>query len=353
MSGIIINEMENVDEELSEKELERLNFKKLRERTRKEFSKQIEEQTKANQQKQNTTNQTGVSVTSTPNGTVTKKTTSQNDGSKTEETEEIDSNADAVDGDGGTGFDSDFQKDATKKGIDTSDVKDGKLENIPDKPDNPADTATDASKNRNSANGLKNGEHCATDEPAEEATGEESDQQSDGLEGASSAEKQNCTDPDATGLNDLQKEVVWVALDMLKWQPTSDKRKGKNIKRRWEDDIKISDPFYSNYQYPTDPTFGMHSDVAGVVPLVRLKKFFKGMVYSDSSKIKEINLSSYGVAWCAQTVSVIYAFAMASLKVRHKTKQNKGTRVCINKYKDNPSIIPFTLHATSGVVMLL
>ena len=26
MSGIIINEMENVDEELSEKELERLNF---------------------------------------------------------------------------------------------------------------------------------------------------------------------------------------------------------------------------------------------------------------------------------------------------------------------------------------
>ena len=354
MSGIIINEMENVDEELTEQELERLNFKKLREAIRKRYSTEIEELNKANQQKQNTKNQTGVSVTSTPNGTVTTKTTTQNDGSKTEETEEIDSNVDTVDDDSGTGFDTDFQKDATKKGIDTSDVKDGKQENIPGKPDNPADTATDASKNRNSANGLKNGEHCATDEPAEEATGEELDQQPDGLEGTESAEKQNCIDPDATGLNDLQKEVVWVAIDMLKWQPLTDKDKklkdenGRARKRKWEL-ILDTDAFYSNYEYPNDPSFGMHSDMKGFPPQRRLKKFYEGMIDKDSSKIKNYPGSHRTEThWCAETLSVIYCFAMASLEVKHKTKNDKGTLVSINSYKNNPNKIPFTRNSQSS-----
>ena len=352
MSGIIINEMENVDEELTEQELERLNFKKLREAIRKRYSTEIEERNKANQQKQNTTNQTGVSVTSTPNGTVTKKTTTQNDGSKTEETEEIDSNVDAVDGDGGTGFDSDFQKDATKNGVDTSDVKDGKQENIPGKPDKPLENADDATKTRNSSEGLKNGEHCSTDEPAE-ATGEESDQQSDGLEGAETAEKQNCIDPDATGLNDLQKEVVWVAIDMLKWQPLTDTDKklkdvqGRARKRKWEL-ILDTDAFYSNYEYPNDPSFGMHSDMKGFPPQRRLKKFFEGMIDVDSSKIKNYKGSPRKTHWCAETLSVIYCFAMASLEVKHKTKNDKGTIVSINSYKNNPTKIPFTKNAQSS-----
>ncbi len=345
MSGIIITEMENIDEELSEKELERLNFKKLREAKQREYAKQIEERNKQNEQKQNTQNQTGVSVTNTPNGTVTNKIKREEDGSKTEETEEIDSNVDDIDGEKDTGFDSDYQKEETKKGLDTSDVKDGKEENIPDKPDKPLEDAEDASKNRNVGNGLKDGEHCSTDEQ-QEVNQEINQQETDDITSESN-KKINCTDPDSTGLNDLQKEVVWVALDMLKWQPTSDTKNG--VKRKWEDDIPRNDAFYAKHQYPNDPTFGMHLDVSGVNPLERLKHFFSGMIGHDSSQIKNARIN-YNQPWCAETVSVIYAFAMASLKVRHKTKQDKGMRVCVNKYKDKPSVIPFLRSATSAAI---
>lgn len=351
MSGIIITEMENIDEELSEKELERLNFKKLRETKQRERAKEIEAAKKADEQKQNTQKQTGVSVKNTPNGTVTTKIKTEEDGSKTEETEEVDSNVDDTDSEKDIGFDSDYQKDETKRGVDTSDVKDGKEENIPDKPDKPLENAEDASKNRNAGDGLKQGEHCSTDEQSESPKPEQIGE--DGLENENS-DKINCTDPDSTGLNDLQKEVIWVALDMLKWQPTSDKKKN-GVKREWQhrpkkypEGIKETDPFYSNYQYPNDPTFGMHSDVTGS-PLVRLKKFYNGMISSDSKSIIKAKVG-FTTPWCAQAVSVIYAFAMASLKVKHKTKQNNGTRVCINKYKDTPGIIPFKIHPTSATL---
>lgn len=292
MSGIIINEMENVDEELSEKELERLNFKKI-----KEFKKR-------------------------------KKNSS--------------------DSSGDTGFDSQFQEQATKNGVDTSDVKDGNQENIPGKPDKPLENADDATKTRNSSEGLKDGEHCSTDEQSE-ATGEESNQESEGLEGTKSAEKTNCIDSDATGLNDLQKEVLWVAIDMLKWQPLTDKERNGKRKRKWENTPE-SDSFYSNYDYPNDPSFGMHSDMKGFTPLRRLKKFYAGMIKSDSTKIKNVSGTSYATHWCAETVSVIYSFAMASLEVKHKTKNDKGTIVCINSYKNNPNKIPFKRNTQSAAV---
>lgn len=345
MSGIIITEMENIDEELSEQELERLNFKKLREAKLKENRKIIEEREKENAQKENKKKQTEVNVQTTPNGTVTTRVTSEDDGTKTTETEEVDSNVDEIDYEAGEGYDSEYQKDETKKGIDTSDVPDGKGENIPDKPDKPLENAEDASKQRNTGDGLKQGEHCSTDEQSESPEQDEAEE--GGLDDGNS-DKINCNDPDSTGLNDLQKEVVWVALDMLKWQPTSDTKKNGKEKRKWEQDIPINDAFYAKYQYPKDPTFGMHTDVTGT-PLVRLKKFYSGMIGNNSSDIESAKIK-YDNPWCAQTVSVIYAFAMASLKVRHKTKQDKGMRVCINKYKDKPSVIPFLSSVNSAEV---
>lgn len=353
MSGIIITEMENIDEELSEKELERLNFKKLREAKQTERAKKIEADKKADEQKQNTQKQTGVSVTNTPNGTVTTKIKTEEDGSKTEETEEVDSNVDDTDSEKDTGFDSDYQKDETKRGVDTSDIKDGKEENIPDKPDKPLENAEDASKNRNAGNGLKQGEHCSTDEQF--ISDETFDNPEQNIDKELQEKKLNCTDPDSTGLNDLQKEILWVAIDMLKWQPTSDKEKSGSRKRKWEkiESKPGGDPFYAKYEYPNDPSFGMHSDVKGFSPIVRLKKLFAGAELSDASKIKGIKGSTITTHWCAELVSVIYMFAMASLKVKHKDVKNEGNIVCLNKYKDNPSRIPFKKHARSETVATL
>lgn len=373
MSGIIINEMENIENEFVPDGTNPNGVNSLRERTKKEYSTLIQELEQIKKQKQKNKNQTSITTSQTQNGIVTqKKTVNDNNEVITEtfETDDANLNNNETVNQNETFIHNSWQKEQLDKGIDISDISDGKEDEIPNIPNTAQEDPNNANKNTNSKN---ENEHCVIDETFESNT-QESENGGDlsstlrnqlndlGLKGT------KCTDPDETGLNDLQKQLIWVAIDMLKWQPITDVCRGKVSSKNKPDDFKPrkrqweytgstpeghtqSDPFYSNYAYPNDLTFGMHSDVKGFPPLVRLKKFYNGMGSNNASNIKDAEVG-WTTPWCAQTISVIYAFAMASLKVKNKKYPNIGTRVCINKYKDNPSIVPFLINAESRTLCI-
>lgn len=377
MSGILINEIENVDKEFNLDGMNPSGAQSLREKTRAKYKNLMQETQAIRNERQKNKNQTSTTTSQTPNGIITKKKSTNDDNTALEETFETDdpnSNNNEIVGENETPIEGSWEKDQLDRGIDSSDVRDGEENKIPPIPDNAKENPEDASKNNNSK---KENEHCSTDEN----TNQNSSSTSDDLDSSSISKKQlndlslnrtKCTDPDETGLNDLQKELIWVCIDMLKWQPLSDVCKGnvssknnpddfKPRKRQWEyrastktrrntpEGHTQTDPFYANYTYPNDLTFGMHSDVKGIPPKARLQKFFNGMEKNNSADLKDAAVG-WKTPWCAQTISVIYAFAMASLKVKNKKYPDTGTRVCINKYKNNPSIIPFFINAESRLL---
>lgn len=357
MPGIIISEIENIDKDgLTQDEIDAKNAQKLRESVQSRYNQRIQARKKLLEEQQNKRAQTGVSVTNTPSGVKTEIQTTNPKGNTTTTIEDHEADLDEVNQnveseiDGA--YDETWLDEEQQEGNDVSDVKVGEEDLIPYGPAIPQEDAKEATKNSNSPQ-HKNGEVCTTDEEESEVGSKKEDGETKSEEPAI---KVNCTDPDSTGLNDLQKQIIWVALDMLKWQPEKDlsseriprgELKGQYRKRRWFN-IKKGDAFYKKFPFPKSPSFEMHDDMDVTAPLHRLKTLF-----NQTGKNLYNTPSPYGVPWCAETASVIYATAMASLRVKHKTITDKGTSVRLNKYKDKRTQIPFYMNNNSAEVCLL
>lgn len=350
MPGILISEMENVDYEFVADEDNPSGVPSLREQVRLKY-KNLMGNTKKNSDKtQEKRNQTSVEVTPGKNGNkVTKKSTNENNNS-IQETEEYDGTFldNEIVGDDSEILDQTWEKDQIDSGIDPSDIKDGKEHNIPDVPDNPKENPEEATKNTNKK-GKKEGEHCSTDEDPP-FDGMKDDNGTD--ETKEETEEEKCDFP-TDELNDFQKEVLWTAIDMLYWQPTDDSSVGK---RKWEH-MSIHDAKYKNNDYPKSKIFDAHSDVKGIAPFWRLKKFYHYMNSDDIpaapiSKKQEVAWKK--TPWCAETMSVLFVTAISNLKVTHTDKNlsGVGSESRLGKYKNKPTIVPFLKDNQSRLVNL-
>jgi hypothetical protein len=405
MAGIVITGIENIDEEEDYDRIEKERVRRLRESTLNDNKAAIEQKKLEDEAKKNAAanrqNQTSVQVTSTPNGTKTTTTTTSTDGTKTTETVETSGGVDddpfteevegaddvsdspitapqtqeivnpeeakkqqnQIEGFNQSQMDSKKEDELLKQGVDPSDVKTGeenKRESVPDNPkENPADPVVN--KPDNNGNSNTKTEHCTQDNKTEtkQEQGEKAEnvligedpnaQKSEIIIPDASA---TCPSPNLNSLNDFQREVLWVALDMLKWQPTTDINTSTNKKSRWDyhdvsDTTKKS--FYDSYIYPNDPTFGRFKH-KHMLPLDRLWSFW----VNSANKNVDLYRAEKDTAWCGITASVIYMFAFLQMQATHKTnklkKKPNGSRIW-SPFENKTIQMPFIMSNNSALCL--
>lgn len=273
-------------------------------------------------------------------------------------------------------IDAQTESDLLKQGIDSSDIKKGeenKIESIPDNPKtNPNDPVIN--KTENNGNADTKTEHCTIDNPPQTKQEEKQEEKKEEKpENVLIGEDPNapkseivipdasatCPSPNLNSLNDFQKEVLWVVMDILKWQPTTDI--GNNGRKRfWEyyslglkgkellnETGVTQESFYKSYKYPDDPTFGRFKH-KGVLPLDRLLSF-----YGQHDQKNVVVNKAPNWAWCAVTASVIYMYAMLQMKVSHRDikKQNKNGETIWSPFENKKIQIPFHKNTFSARVV--
>lgn len=398
MPGIIISQIENIDEEPDYDKLAAERARRLREKRLGVNKEAIELKKKEDAEKQQAEinrSRTSVNVTNTSNGTVTTTTTTSPNGTTSTETVTTTNSDDPFTDEVETAedtpvnppkeeenineqeatetqnqieqfdkphIDSNVETNLIKQGIDTSDVENGKENQREAIPENPKTNPNDpVLNNGNNGNTETQTQHCTNDTKPEEKPEEKQETSNviigenpneKGEEIAIPSESATCPSPNTNSLNDFQKEVLWVALDMLKWQPITDTY-GKEGKKRYWDYLDITDgretqrSFYKNYTYPDDPTFGRFKH-KGILPLDRLFTFYNGFA-SEKPKLDK----APAWAWCAVTTSVMYMFAMLQMEVTHKdtkSQENNGTTIWSPKLNKKIQV-PFRKHNNSGHIV--
>lgn len=363
MAGIVITGIENIDEEPDYEKLAKERAARLREDRLRRTRAIINEN-------QEVVQQTSVEVQNTPKGTKTKTTTST-DGIKKTETVETDVNEveeskeqKEIEGFDQSQIDSKKEEELLKQGVDTSDIKNGeetKRESIPDKPkNNPKDPVVN--KNKNNGNADTKSEHCSIDDKKPQEKEDQNvligeDPNAPKSEIIIPDKSATCPSPNLNSLNDFQKEVIWVALDMLKWQPTTDvsnEDRGKSNKAYWdylEKSNSTKPSFYNKYTYPNDPTFGRFKHKGSdMLPLDRLFTLYK----HRNKKNPPPDKADKKTAWCAITASVIYMYAFIQMRAEYtgdiSKVKNNGTAVW-SPFEDKVINIPFTSHAGSQALV--